>query len=192
MKKIITLLSFSAVALTMAITSCTEIETVEVEKKVTIRDTINVMHIDSFYTVDPNSVYQKIENQYAPAKGWQAINLVVDKFLGNVVADSRINARFSAANAAHLRVALVDQVCEAVGGPCRYQGLSMKDAHTTSTGKEFLTNRQYNVSMITSDEFTALVEDLISAMDFYALNADSKNAILGALGPMQSDIVGNQ
>ena len=197
MKKVIILFSLSAIALTIGLSSCQEEKIVEKvvtnTDTLTIRDTINTIHIDSFFTVDPNSVYADIGRQYAPYQGYEAIGLVVDKFLVNVVGDTRINARFSNANASYLRNMLIDQVCQATGGPCQYKGMNMRDAHTSATGKEGFTGRMYgnSVKMITNAEFTALVEDLIAAMDTYALNASSKNAILSVLGGMQSDIVGN-
>src|SRR5215470_2302767 len=61
--------------------------------------------------------------------GKPAITAVVDDFIGNVAGDARINQRFANANIPRLKAMLVDQICEASGGPCKYTGQSMKVAH---------------------------------------------------------------
>ena len=42
---------------------------------------------------------------------------------------------------------------------------------------------------ITSADFNALVEDLVGALDKFKVKEADKNALLGVLGPMKSDIV---
>jgi hemoglobin len=111
----------------------------------------------------------------------EAISAVVDQFLGNVVADNRINGKFSAtvASAAKvqaLRDNLIDQICQASGGPCVYEGKSMVAAHTGMN--------------ITINEFNALVEDLVDALDEFDVPEKEKNELLATLGPLQTDIVG--
>jgi hemoglobin len=108
-----------------------------------------------------------------------AIEAVIDKFLANVVADARINARFAHMDATavgKLRGHLVDQVCNATGGPCEYTG---KDMVTTHTGMN-----------ITEDEFNALVEDLVKALDELGVQEAEKGELLAALGGMKDQIVG--
>jgi len=107
-----------------------------------------------------------------------AIEAVIDKFLANVVADARINARFShldGAGVAKLRGHLIDQVCNATGGPCQYTG---KDMVTVHTGMN-----------ITEDEFNALVDDLVKALDELGVKEAEKTELLTALGGMKGDIV---
>jgi hemoglobin len=43
---------------------------------------------------------------------------------------------------------------------------------------------------ITDADFNALVEDLVKALDKFNVGATEKNELLGALGPMKGDIVG--
>jgi hemoglobin len=43
---------------------------------------------------------------------------------------------------------------------------------------------------ITDDHFTALVEDLVKALDKFNVGETEKNELLGALGGMKGDIVG--
>ena len=42
---------------------------------------------------------------------------------------------------------------------------------------------------ISGAEFDALVEDLVGALDKFKVGADEKDQLLGALGPMKTDIV---
>jgi truncated hemoglobin YjbI len=71
---------------------------------------------------------------YKSLGGKKAITAVVDDFVGRVAADSRINSYFKATAAdpkrlAHFKKNRVDQICEAVGGPCKYKGKDRKTAH---------------------------------------------------------------
>ncbi len=43
---------------------------------------------------------------------------------------------------------------------------------------------------ISDAEFTALVEDLVKSLDKFNVGAHEKNELLGALGGMKGDIVG--
>ncbi len=126
------------------------------------------------YDIDPNSLYSRLG-------GIDAISAVTDQFLANVAADNAINARFAAtvANPARLELLrhnLIDQICEAAGGPCKYKGKNMRDAHKGMN--------------ITQAEFNALVADLVAALNKFKVPEKEKSELLGILGPMQSDIVG--
>ena len=117
---------------------------------------------------------------YQRLGGKTAITAVVDDFVARVAADARINRFFAATAADPKRLAafkgkLVDQICEASGGPCKYQGRDMKSAHAGMG--------------ITGADFDALVEDLVGALDKFKVAATDKNTLLGVLGPMKGDIV---
>ncbi len=105
----------------------------------------------------------------------EAITAVVDEFVARVAADKRINAFFAHTDIAKLKMNLVNQICEASGGPCKYTGRSMKEAHK-------------DMGVSTAD-FNALVEDLVGALDKFKVGEKEKNELLGVLGPMKSDIV---
>ena len=108
--------------------------------------------------------------------GKPAIQAVVDDFIGNVAGDARINKRFANANVPRLKTMLVDQICEATGGPCKYTGKTMVEAH-----------RAMNIS---DAEFNALVEDLVKTLDTFKVGAQEKTELLTALGGMRKDVVG--
>jgi hemoglobin len=107
--------------------------------------------------------------------GKDAIIAVVDDFIANVAADARINAFFANADIPKLKGHLVDQICEASGGPCKYTGRTMKESHTGMKVK--------------SEHFDALVEDLVKSLDKFKVGEKEKADLLGALGPMKADIV---
>jgi len=107
--------------------------------------------------------------------GQPAITAVVDQFVTNVAADERINGFFGNTDIANLKAKLVEQICQASGGPCTYTG---KDMKTTHEGMG-----------ITEAQFNALVEDLIAALDQFKVPEQEKGELLGLLGPMKSDIV---
>ena len=105
----------------------------------------------------------------------EAITAVVDDFVARVAADSRINGKFANANIPRLKQMLVDQVCEASGGPCKYTGRDMKTTHAGMA--------------ITSDQFDALVGDLVATLNKFKVPAREQGELLSVLGPMKKDIV---
>lgn len=120
-----------------------------------------------------------------------AISAVVDKFIGNVVAEtatpgSKLKRTFqplltdvTAGNSYRLTVLrnnLIDQIGQASGGPLVYKGKTMQEAHQGM--------------QITDDEFTALVTQLTAALDFYNVPTKEKNDLIAILGPLKGSIVG--
>jgi hemoglobin len=114
------------------------------------------------------SLYQRLG-------GKEAITAVVDDFVANVAADSRINGRFATTDLRRLKRLLVEQICEGTGGPCTYTGRDMKTTHAGMG--------------ITDAEFDALVEDLVRSLDKFKIPAAEKQELLGILRPMKADIV---
>jgi hemoglobin len=112
--------------------------------------------------------------------GKTAIVAVVDDFVGNVAADKRINAFFAAdvkdpARLAKFKGNLVDQICQAAGGPCKYTGKDMKTAHA-------------GMGISTAD-FNALVEDLVKSLNKFKVAKADQDTLLAVLGPMKAQIV---
>jgi hemoglobin len=127
-----------------------------------------------------NSMTPKPEASMQPSLyerlgGKPAITAVVDDFVGNVAADPRINGFFAHANIPHLKMELVDQICQASGGPCTYTGKSMKDAH--------------HGMGITGEAFNDLVGDLKKSLDKFKVPEKEQSELIGALAPMKTDIV---
>ena len=117
---------------------------------------------------------------FARLGGKDAITAVVNDFVSSAASDKRIASFFKATAADKKRLAkfkssLVDQICEASGGPCKYSGKDMKSAHRNLGVKE--------------SHFNALVEDLAAVLDKYKVGKKEKDELLGALGSMKKDIV---
>ena len=122
----------------------------------------------------------KQKSLYDRLGGKTAITAVVGEFVARVAADDRINHFFAATASSPVQLAsfkmkLVDQICEASGGPCKYTGKDMKTEHR-------------GMGISTAD-FNALVDDLVGALDKFKVGAADKNQLLGVLGPMQGQIV---
>src|SRR5438067_12716652 len=60
--------------------------------------------------------------------GMDAITAVVQAFRDRVAKDDRINLKFARTDLARLTKMLLDQVCEATGGPCQYRRRCLKEA----------------------------------------------------------------
>lgn len=125
-------------------------------------------------------ILTKEKSLYERLGGKKAIVAVVDEFVGRVAADNRINGFFKETASDPNRLAgfkseLVDQICEASGGPCKYTGKDMKSAHQGMG--------------ISEADFNALVEDLVLALDKFKVAPADKQTLLGVLGPMKKDIV---
>ncbi len=123
----------------------------------------------------------KQKSLYSRLGGKKAITAVVDQFVTNVAGDARINKFFADTvkdpkRVEKLKTNLVDQICNATGGPCKYKGKDMKTAHKGMG--------------ISDADFNALVEDLVAALDKFNVGATEKNELLGALGGLKPQIVG--
>ena len=117
----------------------------------------------------------KGKSLYERLGGKDAITAVVDTFVAKVGADTRINRYFASTDLTKLKLHLVNQICEASGGPCKYTGRTMKQTHAGMG--------------VTDAAFGALVEDLVAALDHHKVGKPEKDDLLAVLGPMKGDIV---
>ena len=105
----------------------------------------------------------------------ESIGAVVEDFRDRVARDDRIKQKFARTDLGRLTRMLIDQVCQAAGGPCTYTGRSMKDAHAGMG--------------VTSGEFDALVGDLVATLNQSRVGKTEQGELLGVLGPLKPDIV---
>ena len=112
---------------------------------------------------------------YERLGGLPAITAVVDDFVGNVARDRRINGFFAKTNIPRLKFLLVQQICQASGGPCIYTGRDMKSAH-----------RGMGVA---GRHFDALVQDLGRTLKKFKVPAQEQKELVAALAPLKKDIV---
>lgn len=111
--------------------------------------------------------------------GEPAITKVVDDLVAIVIADPRIKEvhkkHFMTDEVAALKRKLIDQIGEATGGPQKYLGKNMKDAHLGMK--------------ITDADFDALADDVAQALDRNGVGAAEKKQLLDMLAAMRKDVV---
>ncbi len=112
---------------------------------------------------------------YERLGGTDAISTVAVAFENRAAKDDRINQKFARTDLNRLTKEFVDQLCQDTGGPCRYTGRDMKETHTNMG--------------VTSGEFDAFMEDLVTTLDDFNVPKADQNELLGLLAPMQSEIV---
>ena len=134
-------------------------------------------------TLSPESPAQAQSSSAAPSLykrlgGYDAIAVVTDDFLGRLAADKQMSRFFvggSADSLRKLRQHVVDQLCEASGGPCYYFGRSMKTVHA-GLG-------------ITESDWQITVKHLTATMDKFKVPDKERNEILTLFASLKSDIV---
>jgi hemoglobin len=113
---------------------------------------------------------------YRELGGTEGITKVVDAFFVRLNGDARINTLFRNVDHDDLRRLVIEQLCEATGGPCKYTGRSMEEAHSGLN--------------LTNADFNAFVEDLKGGMSDVKVPAASQRKLIDALAPMRPQIVG--
>ncbi|HEX6903874.1 MAG TPA: group 1 truncated hemoglobin [Thermoanaerobaculia bacterium] len=118
-----------------------------------------------------NSLYKRIG-------GYDAIAAVVDDFLGRLAADPQL-AKFFAGHSTEslqrIRQLVVEQLCEATGGPCYYTGRGMKESHQGMK--------------ISQANWDAAVKHLEATFDKFKVPARERQELLSAVGGLRADIV---
>ena len=120
-------------------------------------------------TREPPTLFQQLG-------GSAGVDRVVADLLQRSTRNPLIEHHFIGVDLDNLQRQLVDLICAETGGPCRYAGQSMPDAHA---GLD-----------IQPDEFDAMVVDLVAALDAAGVADAPKQALLQRLAAMQPEIVG--
>lgn len=120
------------------------------------------------FAADTPSLYQRLG-------GKNALTAVVNELWTVVAADTRINSRFAHTKPEVFGGQLVDFLCQASGGPCKYQGQDMKAAHTGMK--------------LNDADFDALAEDTVKVLDKFKVPAAEKGEVMNLLGSLKGDVV---
>ncbi|MEX2258816.1 MAG: group 1 truncated hemoglobin [Woeseia sp.] len=112
---------------------------------------------------------------YSELGGEPGITRIVEELIRNIADDPRIRHHFTSLHIAGFRDRLETHFCQITGGPCTFDGRSMRESH--------------RLLDISEADFNALVEDLIDAMDGLDIDHGTQNRFLARLAPMQPDIV---
>ncbi|MFO1326654.1 MAG: group 1 truncated hemoglobin [Rubrivivax sp.] len=107
--------------------------------------------------------------------GKPGIAAVMDDLVRRLKLDTRTAHFFRDSNATHLAAQLTEQLCQVAGGPCRYEGPTMREAHADMG--------------LTRADFLALVELLQDSMAARRVPWDAQRAMLARLAPMHREIV---
>ena len=97
-------------------------------------------------------------------------------FFQRLNADARINTLFANVDHNDLRRLVIEQMCEATGGPCKYTGRSMQEAHSGLN--------------LTNKDFDNFVGDLVAALDDAKVPKPTQKKLLALLSPMRPQVVG--
>jgi hemoglobin len=124
----------------------------------------------------PRVVHVNANTLFERLGGLDAIEVIVDEWLKNIVGDVRLNVYFANADRARLRRLLIEQLCELSGGPCAYAGRSMRVAHTGMR--------------IKLSEFDAMLDALVAALEHYKVPEQETHELVTELRAMQVDVVG--
>lgn len=119
-------------------------------------------------TAQDNSLYQDIGGQ-------EGIDNLVNIFVRKISQNESILPYFAKSSVTHFKTGFSIHLCNAIGGPCDYQGDTMVDIHTGMN--------------INEKDFNRVVELLISAMEDADISYPAQNRILNKLAPSRSEII---
>ena len=106
----------------------------------------------------------------------EGITEIVRDFIFKVAGDYRVKTRFAYIDMPRFRKLMIEQICEATGGPCTYSGRSMSEAHQ---GMD-----------ISEKEFKIVAEKFAMAMEAAQVGQEDQATIMNLLEGMRDDIVG--
>jgi hemoglobin len=126
----------------------------------------------------PKATMRDGKTLYQRLGGYDAIAAVTDDFIGRLVTDPQLQhffVGFSTSSKKRIRQLVVDQLCEATGGPCFYIGRDMKTTHA-GIG-------------ITEEDWQAGVKDLVASLDKFKVPKKEKDEVLALVSSLKGDIV---
>ena len=117
---------------------------------------------------------------YTRVGGYNAIAKVIDDSAANIIADPLIGKYFiglGTHSIQRVRQLLVDQFCQAAGGPCVYTGRTMKLSHSGMGGG------------LTNSEFNAFAKGVSQALDKNSVKPPEKGEVLAVVESVRNQIV---
>ncbi|HEY6121320.1 MAG TPA: group 1 truncated hemoglobin [Pyrinomonadaceae bacterium] len=124
------------------------------------------------------AIAQEKKSLYKRVGGYNALAAVVDDFIGRLIADERFNKFFvghSTDSQKKIRQHILNQFCEATGGPCIYTGRDMK---TTHAGLK-----------ISDADWDAAAKHLVESLDKFKVPKPEKDELLAFVTSLKKDIV---
>lgn len=128
--------------------------------------------------VEGSSRPQTKDSLYKRLGGYDAIAAVTDDFIKRLATDKKLGRFFAGTSAdsqKRIRQLIVDQLCEATGGPCNYTGRTMKASHA-GLG-------------ITDEDWKATVDHLVATLNKFKVGKKEQDELVAALSALKGDIV---
>jgi hemoglobin len=107
--------------------------------------------------------------------GLDAITAVTESWVARVGGDDRANQKFARTDIPRLKKEVIDQLCEATGGPCTYAGRTMKETH--------------HGMGVTAGEFDVVMQHLDATLDELNVPQSDRDELVALIMPMRPDIV---
>ena len=107
--------------------------------------------------------------------GGDAITALTESWVARVGGDDRANGKFVRTDIERLKKEIVDQLCEATGGPCTYTGRSMLETHAGMK--------------VTAGEFEVVMQHLGATLDEFNVPKAEHDELVELLMPMRDQIV---
>ncbi|HEY7213426.1 MAG TPA: group 1 truncated hemoglobin [Thermoanaerobaculia bacterium] len=115
---------------------------------------------------------------YQRLGGYDAIAAVTGDFIGRMAADPELSRFFvghSTQSLQRIQQLVVEQLCQAAGGPCFYTGRSMKESHAGMG----ITEAQWDIA----------VKHLVATLDKFKVGEKERQDLFAAIAPLKADIV---
>ncbi len=103
------------------------------------------------------------------------ITRITRTLIDNHLANPLVRSRFGVADRDKLEMHAIDFFCAGAGGPERYTGREMLAAH-----------RGMNIS---DQEFVAVVDDTMAALETHGIDQATRNDVLGILWSLKSQVL---
>jgi hemoglobin len=142
-----------------------------------VRASLLILSI-TFLTGSLGLAQVRSDSLYKRLGGYDALAAVTDDFIGRLATDKKLGRFFQGASdnsKIRIRQLVLDQLCEATGGPCKYIGRDMKTAHK-GLG-------------ITEEDWNIGIKHLEATLDKFKVPHKEKEEVLGALSGLKADIV---
>jgi len=107
--------------------------------------------------------------------GLDAITVLTESCVARVGGDDRANQKFARTDIPRLMKEVIDQLCEATGGPCTYTGRTMKETHDGMG--------------VTAGEFDVVMQHLDATLDELNVPKTDRDELVALIMPLRADIV---
>lgn len=125
-----------------------------------------------------NASAQGGKSLYDRLGGYDALAAVTDEFIGRLATDKTLGRFFVGASdnsKMRIRQLVVDQLCAATGGPCKYIGRDMKTSHK-GLG-------------ITEEDWNIAVKHLVATLTKFKVPEKEQKEVAAAISGLKADIV---